>query len=393
MRPAGPATAALSLAVLAFTAACGSQAPAARSTSTSPTRWASPAGAQFLTTSLATAAGTWAVTVMGGSVASHNNFWQLFVRPAASTTWKLVTPPGTADNGGLALADDGGRSLIAGFRPSQGLTYTPLTVTRDGGQAWSPTAPLDAALADVPDGLAAAPGTGDLLALLTDGTAKRATPGSPTWTTLASRRSLAATAPGRACGLSTLTAAAFSPSGVPLLAGACAHPGTAGIFAYAGGSWQAAGPPIPATLARRPITVLRLTSTTRGMTALLAAGTGAGTSLLAAWSTGGGQHWALSPPVRLNGAHLTSASFGPGRTAAIMLNTDQGETIAGPAGPWRPLPTLPAATATLAPEPAGGLDALAVHRTVLTVWRLAPGSASWARTQTINVPIQFGSSS
>jgi hypothetical protein len=391
-RPARPAAAALGLAALAVTAACGSQAPAPRGTSPAP--WAPPAGAQFLTTSLATAGGTWAVAVMGGSAAAHNNFWQLFARPAASTTWKLVTPPGTADNGGLVLADDGGgRSLVAGFRPSQGLTYTPLTVTRDGGQKWSSTAPLDAALADVPDGLAAAPGTGGLLALLTNGTAKRAAPGSPTWTTLASRRSLAATAPGRACGLSKLTAAAFSPSGAPLLAGGCTHRGTAGIFAYAGGAWRAAGPPIPGTLAGRPITVLRLTSTARGMIALLTAGTGAATSLLAAWSAGDSQHWTLSPPVRLNGAHLTSASFGPGGTAAIMLNAGHGETIAGPARSWRPLPALPAATATLAAGPAGGLDALAVHHTVLTVWRLAPGSAAWARTQTINVPIQFGSSS
>ena len=50
---------------------------------------------------------------------------------------------------------------------------------------------------------------------------------------------------------------------------------------------------------------------------------------------------------------------------------------------------LPAATATLAPGPAGGFDALAVPRTTLTIWRLAAGSAT---TQAINVPIQFGSS-
>jgi cation transport ATPase len=61
----------------------------------------------------ARAAGTWAVAVMGGSAATHDNFWQLFARPAGSQRWKLVTPPGTPGNGGLVLAG-AGRSLIAG---------------------------------------------------------------------------------------------------------------------------------------------------------------------------------------------------------------------------------------------------------------------------------------
>jgi hypothetical protein len=47
---------------------------------------------------------------------------------------------------------------------------------------------------------------------------------------------------------------------------------------------------------------------------------------------------------------------------------------------------------TLAPGPAGGWDALAVHRTRLTVWQLPRGGAAWAAAQTINVPIEFGSS-
>ena len=63
-----------------------------------------------------------------------------------------------------------------------------------------------------------------------------------------------------------------------------------------------------------------------------------------------------------------------------------------PGGPWQPLPALPPGTATLAPVPGGGLDALAVHGARLTVWQLAAGGTSWAGIQTINVPIQYGSS-
>ncbi len=76
----------VALVSAALMAGCGSTAPAGRA----PAPEAPPAGAPFLATSLATAAGTWAVAVMGGSVATHDNFWQLFARPAGSPSWKLA---------------------------------------------------------------------------------------------------------------------------------------------------------------------------------------------------------------------------------------------------------------------------------------------------------------
>jgi hypothetical protein len=381
--------AALALAAAALLAGCGSTAPAA----SGPAAEAPPGGAPFLATSLTTAAGTWAVVVMGGTVAAENNFWQLFVRPAGSSTWKLVTPPGTADNGGLVLAGDGAQSLITGFRPSQYLTYTPLTLTRDDGQAWVSAGPLDAALADVPDALAAAPGTATLLALTAGGTAVLAAPGYTSWTTLTTQHSLAATPAGRRCGLEDLTAAAFAPPGTPLLGGTCDRPGTAGIFARTGGTWHAAGPAIPAALAGQDITVSRLTSTGQGLAALLTAGTGPAGTLLAAWSADDGGHWTLSPPLPLHGAALASASFGPGGTAAVITTGRHGEIIASTGSSWQLLPPLPAGTATLTPGPDGTADALAVNRGTLTVWHLTPGATQWTRTQVINVPIQYGSSS
>jgi hypothetical protein len=380
--------AALALAAAALLAGCGSAAPAAPG----PAAEAPPGGAPFLATSLVTSAGTWAVAVMGGSVATNDNFWQLFARPVGSSTWKLVTPPGTPDNGGLVLAG-AGSSLITGFRPSQYLTYTPLTLTRNAGQAWSSTGPLDGALANGPDALAAAPSTGKVLALLTDGTAELAAPGYTSWTTLATQRSLAATPAGRSCGLQNLTAATFTTSGIPMLAATCARAGTAGIFADAGGTWHAAGPALPAALAHQPVQVLRLTTTTSSTIALLVAGTGSDASLLAAWSPDSGSHWTLSPPLRLNGAAPSSASFGPGDATAIILNGSRGQAVAGPGALWRALPALPPGTATLAVGPAGGFDALAVARTKMTIWQLAPRSAAWSKAQIINVPIQFGSSS
>jgi hypothetical protein len=138
--------------------------------------------------------------------------------------------------------------------------------------------------------------------------------------------------------------------------------------------------------------VLRLTTTAGTTMALLAAGTGAGARLLAAWSTGGGAHWALSAPLPLHGAELTSASFGPGGSVAAVLTGNHAQAITGPGGSWRQVPALPPGTMTLAPGTTGGWDALAVHSTRLTIWQLPPGRAAWSATQTLSVFIQFGSS-
>ncbi len=376
------ATAVLLPAVMLAAGCAGAPATTAPATQAPPP---SPS----LNTSLDTTAGTWAAVVMGGSAAQDNNFWQLFIRPDGSTRWKLVTPPGTADNGGLVLAG-GGPVLVTGFRPSQNLTYSPLIETSDGGQAWSSLNPLDAALASAPVALAVKPGSGQLLALLAGGPAEQAAPGATTWTALASQQALAATPAGRHCGLQTLTAAAFTPAGIPVLAGTCTRPGAAGIFTAGNGTWQAAGPAIPAALAGQDITVSRLTRTAQGMTALLQAGSGPGASLLAAWSAGG--HWTLSPPLPLDGGALTSASFGPGGTAAIITTANHG-AIASAGSSWQPLPPLPAGTATLAPGPGGTADALAARGGTLTVWQHAPDGTTWAKIQVITVPIPYGSSS
>jgi hypothetical protein len=372
------------LALTVLSAGCGSVAGQASSP-------ASPVQPLSLATSLDTAAGTWAVAVMGGSAASHNNFWQLFVRPAATGTWRLATPPGVASNGGLVVASSGSGPVVAGFRPSQDLSYSPLATTHDNGTAWTP-AILDAGLADVPDALAVAPAGGRLLAMLTNGNAEISGPNRTAWTRLASRRALAATAAGRRCGLRSLTAAGYTPSGLPLLAGTCSRPGTAGIFAASNRTWQAAGPLMPAALARQQITVLRLASSANDIVALLAAGSGHATRLLAAWSAGGSGRWSLSPPLQPGGAALASASFGPGGTVAVVTTGNRGAVITGADGHWRALPALPPGTVTLAPGTGSQIEALAVHRATLTVWQLPSGGRRWAPRQVISVPIQFGSS-
>jgi hypothetical protein len=406
------AGAAVACAILA--AGCGSTpAPGAGAAGTAVTL-------PSLASSVTVAGGTsWAVLEMGGSRAEHNNFWQLLARPPGSSRWALATPPGVADNGGLVAAPLGGRALIAGFNPSQDLKFSPLATTRDGGAHWAPGL-LPAGLAPVPSALAAGPG-GRVLALTGEGRVQASGPAGPgglAWTGLISVAALARTPAGRSCGLTGLTSAAFSPAGAPLLAGTCDHPGVTGIFSFTGGSWHAAGPALPASLAHRQVTVLRLAPAGSRTLALLSAaptsavgtgtsgtgtsgtGTAAGsTQVLAAWAPAGGP-WVLSAPLALGGKAVRSTAAGPDGTAGVVLGTGLGATItpaenasdaSAAAAPWHQLPVLPAHSADLVLGPAAQVSALAPDGSLLVSWRLT-STGTWVRQQVMKVPVPLGSS-
>ena len=374
----------LALACAGLMAGCGSQRSGTTSTPGPPTVTAP------LSTSLVTAQGTWAVAVMGGSAASHNNFWQLFVRPAGASRWSLVTPEGVADNGGLVAAG-ASTSLIVGFRPSQNLAYSPLASSTDTGKNWTPGL-LDAGLADTPGAMAVSP-SGQTLALLQDGTIQTApTAGAAAagrWTPLTTLNALAASAPGRSCGLTSVVAVSFGPNKDPMAAGSCARPGVAGVFTDTGGTWRSAGLALAGKgLGQDTVQVLGLGATADGNVALLAAGN----SLLAAWWNG--TRWTVSDPVAaspVTASTVTALGFGADGSAWLLLGGGRAETIGGTGGSWQALPPVPPGTATLAPGTGGTYDALAVSGSRLTVWRLAQGA--WAKVQLITVPIVYGSSS
>ncbi len=383
-------------------AGCGTQAAAHPGPAPAPP--APPLAMSVTGATGATGAGR-AIVEMGGPAAQEDNFWELFVRPAGTARWRLATPAGVADNGGLDVAGTGG-SLVTGFRPGQDLTFSPLATSGDGGASWSPAGPVTPGLADAPDALAPGPG-GRLIALTSGGTAELGTAGGTAWTRLSSSAALAATPAGKACGVAGLTAAVFGGSGVPMLAANCSRPGIAGIFAGRGGSWRAAGPAVPRSLAGEEIDVVRLTAAGGGVVALLRAGSGADTSLLAAWPGGSGRAWTLSAPLRIGTAPLRATSFGPGKAAGVILAGGHGATLAGPGSSWRALPALPAWTAALALGPDGTVDALAAHASTFSDWRLGPrgrgsgtggsgstrpGTAGWSLAQTIHVTIPYGSS-
>ena len=375
----------LAVSCVSLLAACGSQ----RAAVTSP---APPAVTVPLGTSLVTAQGTWAVAVMGGSAASHNNFWQLFVRPVGASRWSLVTPQGVADNGGLVAAG-ASTSLTVGFRPSQNLTYSPLATSTDTGKNWTPGL-LNADLAASPDAIAVS-ASGQTLALLQDGTITTAPTASAAaagqWTPLTTVKALAASAPGRSCGLTGVSAVSFGPNKDPMVAGSCARPGVAGVFTDTGGTWRSAGLVLPGKGAEMgTVQVLGLAATAGGNVALLATGN----SLLAAWWNG--TRWTVSAPV--TAGTVRALGFGADGSAWLLLGGGRAETIGGTGGLWQALPPVPSGTmtlappgtATLAPGTGGAYDALAVSGSELTVWRLAQGA--WAKVQQITVPIVYGSS-
>jgi hypothetical protein len=326
--------------------------------------------------------------VMGGPAAQHNNFWQLLARPTGAP-WRLVTPPGVASNGGLVAAPATADSAVAVFRPSQELAFSPLASTTDGGASWS-AGLLDARVAAVPGALAADPGSGHLLALLADGTAEASASGGTHWARLVTQRTLAASEAGRRCGLAGLTAVAFGPTGSPLLAGSCRHR-QAGVFALSGGTWQLAGPALPASVGGQTTAVMELAATGNTETVLLSAGSGPKAVLLAAWSAGH-RGWRLSAPMGLGGAPIQSVSTGPGGAIGVTLTGRSGLVISGSGAPWQRLPLLPKGTQTLAVGAAGRVDALAAARTIFTDWSLASGSRAWGKSQTLHVPVQYGSS-
>jgi hypothetical protein len=366
-------------------AGCGTQT--ARVTSPRPQAVTAP-----LSTSLVTAQGTWAIAVMGGPAASANNSWQLLVRRAGASRWSLATPPGVASNGGLVAAG-GNTSLTVGFRPSRNLAFSPLATSTDGGRNWTPGL-LDADLANAPGAIAVDP-SGRSLALRQDGTIEAATASGAAagrWSQLTTLHALAASAPGRNCGLVAVHAVSFGPNKTPMAAGSCQRPGVAGVFADTGGTWESAGLALPAGFGRDQVQVLGLAGTSGGNVALLLAGT----SLLAAWWNG--TRWTVSAPVAggpVTAGSFRASGFGAGGSAWLLLGGGRAETISGAGGSWRGLPPVPPGTATLAPPeglPAGtggSYQALAVSGFKLTVWQLS--RAGWAKIQLIKVPIEYGS--
>jgi hypothetical protein len=384
-------------ALIAVTAIASSAALAACSSASSSSPSAgdpTPARvpAVSLATSVSTATDTWAIVPMTASP----TFWEVFVRPAKSATWQLVTPPGVADNGGLVAAADTGSALTVAVRPSQDLEFTPLAATADAGSTWSTGGPISSAVAASPGALAVS--GSQLAALLGNGTIEASSDAGNSWRTLAKPGTIAASAAGKQCGTVGITSVSFGPIPTQVLAaGTCGATGTAGFFAYSpGDGWQRLSPPVSGQLVRLGEGTA-LVRAKAGLTALWPGGR-FGWFAYAPLASSSSAAWTASAPLPVTSA--VSASGGlAGATATspagtwVLLPGGQAATIGGPGQQWLLLPPTPARTSVLASGPGNSVDALAVSGSTLTVWQLDRGSTVWTKAQTMSVPIQYGSSS
>lgn len=345
-----------------------------------------------MATSIATGLDSWAVVPMSADPA----FWQVFSRTGDSGTWKLVTPPGVAINGGIAASGDGANGLALAVRPSQALKFSPLAVTANGGASWSTGGPIDAAIAASPDAFAA--DGSHLAALLGDGTIETSSDAGTTWSMLAKPGAIAASPAASGCGGAVrVTSISFGvPDAEVLAGGTCGTGGTAAVFAHSSsGGWQRLSLPVSGQLLRLN-SGMALIEGKSGLSALwrgfgwyaYAPLSGTPQAVPTSWSRS--QPLPVSSPVTASGTLQSGGAWVllPGARAATI-----GAPGTGPQQQWILLPPAPAHTSVLASGPDGAIDALAASGETLTVWRLAPKATLWSKVQTISVPLQIGSSS
>jgi hypothetical protein len=383
--------AAVMLAAAGAVAGCGSSASS--SASAPGTGGVAPATVS-MATSIATSADDWAVVPMSAGPA----FWEVFARAANSGAWRLVTPPGVADNGGLVASAGEAKSLTVAVLPSQDLVFSPIAQTANGGDSWSTGGPINAAVAASP-GAFAADGS-HLAALLSDGTIETSSDAGATWSTLAKPGAIAASPAAKGCGGTVqVTSLSFGITSSEVLAGGtCGTSGTTAIFSYSPGTgWQREGLPVSGRLVR----FTTGTALVEGKAGLAALWLGTG------WTGYPGSAPASPPstsrvlrtsaPLTVAGS-ITAAGTLPSAGAWVLLAGGRAATVslpgtAGGTPQWVPLPRVPAHTSVLASGPGGSVDALAVSGTTLTVWRLAPKATAWSQVQAMSVPVQAGSSS
>jgi hypothetical protein len=348
---------------------------------------------------------------MGNLSQPDNTFWQLFFRRDGASTWSnQVQATATATNGGLVLSPEG-KSLLVGVRPSQLLTFTPLISTADAGRSWS-TGLISEGLAARPAALATSPSGGALALVNERGGPEvlQSTGGLSSWQVLVTSKALTAIAPGRLCGPGSLTAVGYAATttsrtavgtpAVPVIGTSCRAPAVVGIFEERHGAWKVAGPKLPPGSGQAE--VLDLFSDGDMLGALIGQSGGrstggSGTSLMAAWAATG-RPWASSAPLRLaEGDRLLSYGATLGGNLFVLVaqpgSRDELAVVSAKSRGWQRLPSPPAGTATIAFGPGAALDALATTSSVLTVWRLASNVGIWAKSQVVQVAIQYGSSS
>lgn len=333
--------------------------------------------------STTTPAGSSVVVAMGHLDDPANTFWELFLRPAGSSSWALHTPPGVASNGGLTLSASPSGSLTVGFLVSANLKFSPVAQSVDGGDHWSP-GELPAALTPTPDAVVVGPS--GALAVVAGQRVLQESGDLSTWKTLTSTRALRRAAP--SCGVVGITAVAYAAG--PLVGVSCAHAGGVGILAGSG-SWHDIGPSLTGTAS-----VLRLVSTASGVSGLAQVRVGRRLSLAGFWGDGSSSQWSRTSFGVPSGWSIkaTATGGGLGQGLAVLLGSGERrrvEVVAGPGASWRSLPAPRGASAVSAVGTE--IDTFVVAGSHLAVWAWTAGAKVWSRSASLRVAVPYGSSS
>jgi hypothetical protein len=336
---------------------------------------------------------SWANLAMGELGHLDNTFWETFHLAGPADRWSLVTPPGVADNGGIVAttAPAATAFFVAGFETSQDLGFSPLASSTTGAH-WAP-AILPRALARVPDALAE-DDRGDVLALLAEGhgTVLESHGALASWHTLVSASSLARASATSSCGVSRITAVAYTTTGMPIVGTACARSGQLGLFADGPDGWRDVASDFGRGFGGRS-ELLRLSSASGRLVALVAETRRATTALVAGWSSSSGD-WSSSGSLVLgNGEQVVASATSPTALAVLLRRsgTERVVVTSGDAHSWSTLPAVPRGPVSIALD-RGRVDAFVVVGSKLSDYVLQAREARWRRAQVIEVPIQYSSS-
>ncbi len=331
---------------------------------------------------------------MGNLDQVANTFWQLVVLPVHGARWMLATPPGVADNTGL-VDTQAATAFVTGFEASQLLQFSPLAVTSDTGTSWAQGV-LGHGLAAVPDALAAT-NSGLVAALTNQASGGVVLDDGPTkWRRVISANGLVASPAGHRCGISALTALAYSPSGQLMVGASCRRDGQVGILGDAAGAWHLVGPSLPKAEETTITSVIRLRAQIGEVSALLSVRSDHHRALLETNLAGDGD-WSRPVPLPLAPSDtVISTGFGVNGATVVMLSdngADVADVLKAGSNSWTQLPETPPHTAAVAFEIGGDIDALVVNGAKLTIYRLNVTTQQWQAFQVLDVPIQYGSSS
>ena len=358
-----------------------------------------------LATAVNTADGAWATVAVGGP---NGTFWQLLYRAAGSGSWTDdVAATATATNAGIVMAASG-TQLLAGVRASQNLTFSPVVETTSAGGSWTDGV-LPGALAATPQALAAS-ADGPKAAILGQQVADQEVVSTAAditrWTRVATARALAHSAP--SCRLRSIDAAAYVSSTL-LIGGACSASGVAGLFALVPGRAPAAlGPELPPDTTSQALAVsatghdvsallmLRRHGQASIVSATAATAATAATTATAAPPALTLGRWQLSAPLPLDPpSGLVSVTAGAGGFVVLVGRSGHDDLYGvGPGSArWSVFPAPPDGVSTIAVLPGGRLSALAGDGTTVVSWDLPPSRSTWARVQSLDVPVLYGSTS